>query len=163
MGVSAPDFLEILRVLVEEEVEFIVVGALSAVFQGAPIMTFDLDIVHKRDERNINRLLQALVRLEASYRGRGEQKLVPAAEHLRSDGHQLLSTKFGPLDILGTIEDGLTYEELQPFAVEFSPDEIRFDVLSLSKYIELKESSPREKDRARLPTLRAIKDEEDLE
>ncbi len=36
MGASTPDFLEILRVLVEEEVEFIVVGALSAVFQGAP-------------------------------------------------------------------------------------------------------------------------------
>ncbi len=124
-------------------------------------MTFDLDIVHKRDDQNVERLLQALARLEAFYRGKGEQRLTPGADHLRSTGHQLLNTKYGPLDIRGAIEEGMTYEDLQSFAVEFAPDEIRFDVLSLRKYVELKEGSSREKDRARLPTLRAVRDEEE--
>jgi hypothetical protein len=53
------DFLEVLRVLVAHEIKFIVVGGVSAVLQGAPIATFDLDLVHSRDSENIQRLLRA--------------------------------------------------------------------------------------------------------
>jgi hypothetical protein len=45
---SGIDFLAILRSLAQHEVEFIVVGGISAVLQGAPIATFDLDVVHSR-------------------------------------------------------------------------------------------------------------------
>ncbi len=38
-----------LEVLVRHDVTFIVVGGVCATFHGAPIMTFDLDIVHRRD------------------------------------------------------------------------------------------------------------------
>ncbi|MGH9447686.1 MAG: hypothetical protein ACRD3O_18445 [Terriglobia bacterium] len=47
------DFLAILRVLAEDCVDFIVVGGISAVLQGAPIATFDLDVVHSRTEGNV--------------------------------------------------------------------------------------------------------------
>lgn len=50
---ESADFESILKVLVEEEVDFVLVGALSAVLQGAPIMTFDVDIVHSRAEDNV--------------------------------------------------------------------------------------------------------------
>ena len=46
MTKPVPNFLEILRVLSHYQVDFIVVGGVCAVLQGAPITTFDLDMVH---------------------------------------------------------------------------------------------------------------------
>ena len=65
------DFLGILEVLADRDVDFIVVGALSAAIQGAPVTTFDLDIVHSRTPDNLDRLLSALESLNAYYRGHG--------------------------------------------------------------------------------------------
>jgi len=45
------DFLAILRALEAAAAEFIVVGGLAAVLDGAPVSTFDLDVVHSRDDR----------------------------------------------------------------------------------------------------------------
>jgi hypothetical protein len=42
---AAPDFPDILRALTLHEVEFILVGGVAAILQGAPVATFDLDIV----------------------------------------------------------------------------------------------------------------------
>jgi len=51
------DFLDILRTLAAHQVEFIVLGGVGAVLQGAPISTFDLEIVHNRSAENVVRLL----------------------------------------------------------------------------------------------------------
>ncbi|MFU8806681.1 MAG: hypothetical protein ACNA8W_22930 [Bradymonadaceae bacterium] len=148
-----PDFLAMLEVLVRHEVDFVIVGALSAVLQGAPVMTFDLDIVHGRDEENLNRLIAALNELDAHFRGH-PQKLSPRRDHLRTADHQLLITRHGPLDVFGAIEDGLSYEDLVDEARTMRVDDLHFKVLELQSYIELKERSSLEKDRARLPVLR---------
>ncbi len=58
MEILETDFLAILRTLAENHVEFIVVGGISAVLQGAPIATFDLDVVHPRTADNMQRLLR---------------------------------------------------------------------------------------------------------
>jgi len=42
------DLTSILDVLLAEQVSFVLVGALAAVAQGAPLMTQDVDIVHAR-------------------------------------------------------------------------------------------------------------------
>lgn len=152
---SGPDILALLQVLHDFGVDFIIVGALSAVLQGAPVMTFDVDIVHLRTPENIRRLLEALHEIEATYRG-PPAALSPTSSHLESPGHQLLSTRFGPLDILGAIEEGLDYEALLPSSRTLELDDLALNVLSLKKYVELKELSTREKDRARLPLLRRV-------
>ena len=92
-----------LRVLHRHHVDFIVVGGVCAVLHGAPVDTFDLDIVHSRDTANLDRLLGALDELGAHYRRRD---LKPGRSHLQSPGHQLLDTRFGPLDVLGEIGSG---------------------------------------------------------
>jgi hypothetical protein len=58
--VKTPNFLSILRTLRKQKIDFIVVGGVGGVLQGAPITTFDLDVVHSRDPVNIERLLAAL-------------------------------------------------------------------------------------------------------
>jgi hypothetical protein len=57
----------VLRVLLKHNVDFIVVGGIAAVLRGAPINTFDLDIVHSRNPVNVSRLETALDELEAVY------------------------------------------------------------------------------------------------
>ena len=37
---------QLLEILQHHKVEFILVGGTAAVLQGAPLMTFDVDIVH---------------------------------------------------------------------------------------------------------------------
>ena len=149
------DFLEIFRTLERHNVDYILVGGLAAVLAGAPITTFDCDIVHSRTTDNIDRLLLALADMEAMYRLAGGRNLASTAAHLGSRGHQLLSTKWGPLDVLGEIGEAMSYDDLLPHSKErrVSAD-CRVFVLQLHKLIESKEQAGQEKDQATLPILR---------
>ena len=51
-------FLELLRHLVQAEIDFIIVGGVAAVLEGAPVSTFDLDIVYSTADDNVERLAQ---------------------------------------------------------------------------------------------------------
>jgi hypothetical protein len=150
---------EILRSLVEHEVEFIVVGAVSATLQGAPISTFDLDIVHHRSPENLTRLLAALQELDAHYREHKTRRLRPKLSHLSSPGHQLLNTVFGPVDVLRTIGEDLSYVDLLPHTFELKSKGMRLGLLTLEKLIELKEAADCDKDKAVLPILRRTLEE----
>ena len=81
---TKPDFGSVLRILVEHGVEFLVVGGVGAILQGATLSTFDLDIVHSTDPANIARLLAALGDLDAFYRAQPEKRLRPSQTHLAS-------------------------------------------------------------------------------
>src|SRR5256885_10945075 len=55
--------------LAEAQVEFVVVGGISAVLQGVPIVTVDLDICYRRTPANITKLVAALRPLDPRARG----------------------------------------------------------------------------------------------
>lgn len=150
-----PDYIAILHALVEHNVDFIVVGGVGAVLQGAPIMTFDLDIVHSTAPANVERLTAALDALDAWYRMQPERKIKPQASHLASPGHQLLMTRHGPLDLLGAIGLGHGFVELIQKAIAIRiADGVTVPVLELSSLISIKEETAGEKDQAVLPILR---------
>jgi len=159
MVLAAPDFTALLTTLVDHEVEFIVVGGVAAVLHGAPVTTFDLDLVHARTSGNLGRLVSALVDLDAHYRGRGDQRLRPTAEHLSSTGHHLLMTRYGPLDILGTIGEEHDFDALLQHTCELMVGKMRLRVISLEKLIAVKEEVGHEKDMMVLPTLKRTLDE----
>jgi hypothetical protein len=56
MSTPISDFRRILQTFVEHEVDFIVVGGVCTVLHGAPVYTFDLDLVHSRAPDNLERL-----------------------------------------------------------------------------------------------------------
>jgi hypothetical protein len=141
-------------------VEFLVVGGVAAVLQGAPISTFDLDVVHSTDSANVSRLLTALEELDAIYRVQPELRLRPNASHLSSPGHQLLITRLGPLDLLGCIGKGRSYRDLIAHTTELKvADSLLVKVLDLETQIAVKEEIDSEKDRAALPILRRTLEE----
>ena len=139
------NLIEILQILSLRQVEFLIVGGVSAVLNGAPVNTFDLDIVHHRTPENLDRLVAALEVTQA---------------HLVSTGHHLLATRFGPLDVLGQIGDSEGYEQLLPhcFDQHITPL-LKVKVLGLEKLIQVKEATGREKDRIHLLTLRRTLEE----
>lgn len=152
---------DILELLVLAEVEFVVVGMAAAVLQGAPMVTADIDIVHRRTPENVDRLLGVLRSLDAVYRI-DPRRPSPQASHLLGPGHHLLTTRLGDLDCLGTIGnpgEELGYEELLPDAVELSLGEAHVRVLALEKLIAIKRRAGRPKDLAVLPALAATLDE----
>lgn len=155
---SDPSFVALLAALNEQGVEYFVVGALGAALQGAPVVTFDVDVVHRRTAENVARLLTALHDLDAYYR-LDPRKLKPDESHLSGKGHQLLTTRLGDLDVLGTIMESSGYEDLVGHTVVVDLGEIRVRVLELSKIIEAKAFAGRPKDLAALPTLRATLEE----
>lgn len=150
---------ELLQLLAKHRVEIIVVGGVAAVAQGAPVTTFDLDVVHSRTPENIERLLGALSELDAFYRTDLTRKLPPTASHLASPGHQLLATNLGTLDLLGTIDEGTSYEELLADSEELDIGGARIRVITLERLISIKEKLTRPKDQIMLVVLRATLNE----
>jgi len=161
MKPPSPDFLALLKIFNAHKVDFIIVGGVSAVLQGSPITTFDLDLLHSRSSENIERLLAALKEVEAIYRGLGERRIEPKAEQLASPGHQLLMTRFGPLDILGTIgKGGQSYDDLLPHTKEMRVAGMTARVLDLETLIKIKQDLGYEKDKAMLPILKRTLEED---
>jgi hypothetical protein len=156
----SPDFLAILRTLLRHRVDCIVVGGVCAALHGATITTFDLDVVHSRAPENLANLQKALKDLDARYRTPGNQDRRPALSHLSSPGHQLLMTNAGPLDLLGAIGEGHTYEDLIKETIELDAGRgLIVRVLGLAALIRIKEETAQEKDRAQLAILRRTLEE----
>lgn len=152
-------FDELLEHLAAHEVDFIVVGMTAGILHGAPVATVDVDVVHRRTTDNVVRLLRALEALDAVYR-HDARRLRPAESHLSGAGHQLLATKLGDLDCLGTIDQNRGYDDLVEHSEQMSLTSGRIiRVLSLPALIDAKQRSGRPKDLAALPVLRATLDE----
>jgi hypothetical protein len=81
MPLSEPKYHEILLRLADAGVDVIVVGMAAAVIQGAPTMTWDLDVVHHRTRDNVDRLLGVLEDIDAVARGDSRRRR-PNASHL---------------------------------------------------------------------------------
>lgn len=134
--------------------DFLLVGGLAAVAQGAPLTTVDVDVVHRRDAENVDRLLAFLEAVDARYRGRpAGQVLRPTREALLGTGRQLLVTSLGPLDVLGAIEGGRDYPSLLPEAVTVLVEGQPVRVVRLEALAELKRGATSAKDRLVLALL----------
>ena len=143
----------LLTALANAGVEFVLVGGLAAVSQGASMTTQDVDIVHRRTTANVDTLLAFLASVNAHYRGRSGAPLPPSRDAVMGAGHNLFMTDLGPLDVLGAIEGGRGYEDLVADAIELDVKGQRIRVLSLRVLAELKRGSTAAKDKITLATL----------
>ena len=152
----AADLTTLLERLLAADVEVVLVGGLAAVAQGAPLTTFDVDVVHRRTEENVDRLIAFLTSIGARYRNRPGPPLPPQRDALLGPGHSLFMTDLGPVDALGAIEGGADYDQLLPECLSVSIGGRTVQVLSLAKIVDLKRASSDPKDKLRLPVLEAV-------
>lgn len=140
--------------LIDEEIEFIIVGGLAAVLQGAPIVTFDVDIVHRRTPDNVDRLLALLLRRGAYHRlDLANRRLPPERDALMGRGHLNLAVGEAKLDVLCEIEGSAGYEELVDDTIVVPFHGKTVEILSLRRLIQAKAFAGRPKDRMALPIL----------
>lgn len=143
--------------LTTANVEFVVVGGVSAVLQGVPIMTLDLDLCYRRTPENIRKLAAALAPL--SLRQRGFPPDLPALfdeRTIQMGCNFTLETGIEHLDLLGEMSAIGGYEQIIGHAEDIEFQNYRLKVLSLEQLIATKEAANRPKDHLVLPTLRAV-------
>ncbi len=147
------DLSAILEGLINAGIEFILVGGLAAVVQGAPVTTIAVDIVHNQSSENITKLLAFLKSIGAFHRRLDDKIIEPKEVDISGMGHATFTTRLGPLDVLGVIEQGKTYENLVEHTakIEFRGHTIR--VLDFKMLVELKRASKDPGDKQRLPVL----------
>lgn len=145
---------KIIEGLLEAGVEFILVGGLASVIQGAPITTMDVDIVHNQSAENITKLLSFLRSVGALHRRLDDRLIEPKESDLSGKGHALLTTSLGPLDVLAVIEEGRSYDDLLVHSVKIDFRGYTLRVLDLKILIALKKTSTDPKDKQRLPVLK---------
>ena len=114
----------------------------------------DVDIVHSQSPENIARLLAFLKSVEAVHRRFDDTLIEPKERDLSGNGHVLLTTRIGPLDVLAVIEGGRSYEDLLEHTVDIDFRGHTLRVLDLKTLIKLKKTSTDPKDKQRLPVLR---------
>ena len=101
------NFRELLRVLGQNQVEFVIVGGLAATVHGSSRFTKDLDIVYRRTPDNVTRLVNALANYEPYLRGAPPGLPFNWDERtIRSGLNFTLITSLGAVDLLGEIIGG---------------------------------------------------------
>ena len=156
---------KILEALVDNGVDFVVIGASAAIFQGAPIAaTMDLDVTAAITKRNLERLAAALRDLDASLRLPDPEEHVEMplnARMLETLSVVTLMTRFGPFDVLFAPSGSPAYPELRANAVEVAPFGLLVRVASIEDLITMKRAAGREKDALHLEVLLDFLEETD--
>ena len=155
------DFAGILRVLLESNVNFILVGGVAAAAHGAPRATFDVDVVYDRSPENIARLVEALTPQKPYLRGAPPG--LPFLWDAETIAHGLnftLTTRLGDLDLLGEIVGGGSYVELLPHTVALSLFGMQCRCLDLAMLIQVKRAAGRPKDLEAIAELEALREEQ---
>ena len=153
---------EILRVLVDHGVRFVLVGGYAAVVHGAAYVTTDIDVVPDRSQDNLARLSRALDTLHARIWTSTEPEGIPFGH----DGHSIgesrvwnLVTDHGRLDLTFEPSGTTGYADLARDAIALTILGVPVDVASLADVIRSKEAAGRVKDRLVLPGLRELQEE----
>jgi hypothetical protein len=113
--------LEILRVLREHGVDFLVIGGIAVSAHGYIRATKDVDIIPRPSSENFERLMEALAALDAEpdvgdFRPE-EMPVALTAEGLGLGGNWALTTRLGRLDLMQTVTGARSYEQLWSAAV----------------------------------------------
>lgn len=154
------DFSALLRALNGVDVEFIIVGGVAATVHGSARLTIDLDVLYRRTRENLARVVQSL----ASYQPylRGAPSGLPFqwdAETLQRGLNFTLITSLGPIDLLGEITGGGTYEELLSDTVVVAVFGVECRCLTLDRLIQVKRAAGRVKDLEAIAELEILREE----
>ncbi|MEO8198023.1 MAG: hypothetical protein ABI689_15000 [Thermoanaerobaculia bacterium] len=153
---TPPASAELLHRLVDRRIDFIVVGGVAAVLQGASILTVDLDLCIPFSTGNLSRLLPLLVELDARFRAHPDRpRLTADVEHFAAFRLLLLETVCGPVDFLREITGIGAFDEVARASTEIDLGEFRCRVLGLEGLIATKRAVGRDKDLRVLAELEA--------
>jgi hypothetical protein len=149
----------ILNRLINEQVQFVIVGGFAAVAHGVTIVTKDLDICLPFSLENVARLDAALAPLHALHRltpqrppFKFDEKLVPNLRNL------YLATDAGQLDCLGEVAGVGDFAAVSARSIQLQLPFGECRLLDIDALIAAKEAIGRRHDWQTVAQLRAIKE-----
>jgi hypothetical protein len=133
------DYKEMLQSLLDQKVEFIVVGAYALAAHGFPRATGDIDIWIKPDEKNSRKVYEALASFGAPINEIREDEF--------SQPGLIFQIGVVPrrIDIITKI-DAVEFQEADLDKIFVDIDDLKIPVLSIDKLIKNKMATGREKD-----------------
>jgi hypothetical protein len=150
---------EILKVLEQHRVRYVVIGGLAATLYGAGTVTFDVDVVPDLAPDNLARLSSALEELDARIRVDGIAGGLPFDHDARSLGSMNvinLVTNHGDFDVTFHPSGVSSFSEWDDHAGDVEALGVHFRLASLADVIRSKEAAGRPKDQIAVPILREL-------
>jgi predicted nucleotidyltransferase len=157
---STPEFAleRLLQSLTQAEIDFVVVGGVAVVVQGSPRFTRDLDICYATDQKNLDRLGQLLMELDARLRGiEKDVPFVPDGRTLRHAQMLNLTTRDGDLDLLASPAGSPGYPALKRKASRIDLSGHTVLIASIDDLIAMKSAAGRPQDLVDLESLRVAR------
>ena len=141
-----PDFEELLRLVEEHGIEYMIVGGYAVAYHGYPRFTKDIDLFFRLSGDNALRLRQALVKF-----GFREDDL--PLEAFTTVGN-VLTFGIAPtrVDLINEI-DGVTFDEARPNAVRGKYGNVDVTFIGLADLVKNKKATPRIKDKGDVEEL----------
>ncbi|HWF10167.1 MAG TPA: hypothetical protein VG297_16985 [Bryobacteraceae bacterium] len=151
------EFDRSLRALCDHEVNFVVIGGLSAALHGSAHVTYDLAICYSRGEVNLKRLATALAPFHPRPLGfPAELPFVWDEATLRNSTVLTLTTDVGEIDLLAEVAGIGDWEKVRNEAILDEVFDRNFFILDLKSLIQAKRAAGRPKDLAVLPELESL-------
>ena len=154
-----PDLEAIISRLIQNEVDFVLVGGLAGTAHGTSLVTQDIDICCEFSRQNLPRLQAALADLHPVNRAspaRPPLELTPETASPLSDFK--IDTDCGQLDCRASVAGVGSFDKVKRNTVEVQLPAGSCRILSLDALIKSKEAMGRPRDHEAILQLRAIRE-----
>ena len=152
------ELIRAITILVENDVEFVVIGGMAIRSHGSGYLTQDLDICYSRSAENLKNLAKALAPLNPRPRNfPAELPFIWDDTTLRNSTNFTLETGLCDIDLLAEVPGLGAYPEVVAESVQIQVDGRPVNVLSIDGLIKAKTTTGREKDIPGLKELEALK------
>jgi hypothetical protein len=150
-------FARAIQALCAADVEFVVIGGVSAALHGSAYVTKDLDICFSRTPENLRRLIRALAPYHPQLRDFPEGlPFLWEEATLRNGTIFTLDTDLGLIDLLAEVSGLGSFKEVEAVSVAAEVFGCRVKTLDLRSLIASKRAAGRTKDLMILPELEGL-------
>lgn len=153
------DLEKIVLALIENQVEFIIIGGVAISIYSSSYVTYDFDICYLRSKENLARIVKALAPFNPKLRGFPKDLPFFWDERTLQNGTAFtLVTDVGDLDLLGEVSGVGTFVEMIEKAGNVELFDVKIKIISLEDLIKAKRAANRPKDLLVLLELEALRE-----
>lgn len=154
------DLKKLLEILLENNVDFVLIGGFAAVVHGSTLVTQDLDICMAMSPENIEKLRIILQDYHPWHRMNKAAKLsfLDHPESIDGLNNIYLQTDLGILDILSETQPAGDFESIKKNSIEIPLYGHKCRVISIDDLIKVKEKMNRPKDIQAVQELKKIRE-----